>query len=120
VVAVVVVASMLQPTAPAEPRASESPSSAPQDPLAGFVPRVGDLAGTAAGADVTFTWTNPNPAEGDSYLWYPVTLDGAAAPQRVEDETVTVPADPSGRTCIEVQLVRANGGAGDAVRGCTP
>jgi serine/threonine protein kinase len=120
VVAVVVVASMLQPTAPAEPQASESPSSAPQDPLAGFVPRVGDLAGTAAGADVTFTWTNPNPAEGDSYLWYPVTLDGAAAPQRVEDETVTVPADPSGRTCIEVQLVRANGGAGDAVRGCTP
>ncbi|MFS0713674.1 protein kinase [Microbacterium sp. 2P01SA-2] len=120
VVAVVVVASMLQPTAPAEPQASASPSSAPQDPLAGFVPRVGDLAGAVAGADVTFTWTNPNPAEGDSYLWYPVTLDGASAPQRVEDETVTVPADPSGRTCIEVQLVRANGGAGDAVRGCTP
>ncbi|QCR39211.1 serine/threonine protein kinase [Microbacterium sp. SGAir0570] len=120
VVALVVVASMLQPSAPAEPQASESPSSAPQDPLAGFVPRVGDLAGAAAGADVTFTWTNPNPAEGDSYLWYPVTLDGASAPQRVEDETVTVPADPSGRTCIEVQLVRANGGAGEAVRGCTP
>ncbi|MGZ0066928.1 protein kinase domain-containing protein [Microbacterium arborescens] len=120
IVAVVVVASMLQPSTPAEPQASESPSSAPQDPLAGFVPRVGDLAGAAAGADVTFTWTNPNPAEGDSYLWYPVTLDGASAPQRVEDETVTVPADPSGRTCIEVQLVRANGGAGDAVRGCTP
>ncbi|MDQ1217499.1 serine/threonine-protein kinase [Microbacterium arborescens] len=120
VVAVVVVASMLQPSTPAEPQASESPSSAPQDPLAGFVPRVGDLAGAVAGADVTFTWTNPNPTEGDSYLWYPVTLDGASAPQRVEDETVTVPADPSGRTCIEVQLVRANGGAGDAVRGCTP
>jgi serine/threonine protein kinase len=120
VVAVVVVASMLQPTAPAEPAASESPSSAPQDPLAGFVPRVGDLAGAPAGAEVTFTWTNPNPVEGDSYLWYPVTLEGTSAPQRVEDETVTVPADPSGRTCIEVQLVRSNGGAGDAVRGCTP
>lgn len=120
VVAVVVVASMLQPTTPAEPQASGSPSSAPQDPLAGFVPRVGDLAGAPAGTEVTFTWTNPNPVEGDSYLWYPVTLEGTSAPQRVEDETVTVPADPSGRTCIEVQLVRSNGGAGDAVRGCTP
>jgi hypothetical protein len=120
VVAVVVVASLLQPTAPAEPAASETPSSAPQDPLAGFVPRVGDLAGAVAGTDVVFTWTNPDPAEGDSYLWYPVTLEGTSTPQRVEGETVTIPADPSGRTCIEVQLVRANGGAGDAVRGCTP
>lgn len=120
VVAVVVVASLLQPTAPAEPAASETPSSEPQDPLAGFVPRVGDLAGAVAGADVVFTWTNPDPAEGDSYLWYPVTLEGTSTPQRVEGETVTIPADPSGRTCIEVQLVRANGGAGDAVRGCTP
>ncbi|WP_424449300.1 serine/threonine-protein kinase [Microbacterium arborescens] len=120
VVAVVVVASLLQPTAPAEPAASETPSSAPQDPLAGFVPRVGDLVGAVAGTDIVFTWTNPDPAEGDSYLWYPVTLEGTSAPQRVEGETVTIPADPSGRTCIEVQLVRANGGAGDAVRGCTP
>ncbi|QLD11694.1 serine/threonine-protein kinase [Microbacterium oleivorans] len=120
VVAVVVVASLLQPAAPADPQASAPPTSEPQDPLAGFVPRVGDLAGAAAGADVVFTWTNPDPADGDTYLWYPVTLDGAGAPQRVEGETVTVPADPSGRTCIEVELVRSNGGAGDAVRGCTP
>lgn len=120
VVAVVVVASMLQPAAPTEPQASAPPTSEPQDPLAGFVPRISDLAGAAAGADVVFTWTNPDPVDGDTYLWYPVTLDGAGAPQRVEGETVTVPADPSGRTCIEVQLVRSNGAAGDAVRGCTP
>lgn len=120
VVAVVVVASLLQPPATAEPQESETPSSSPQDPLAGFVPRVGDVAGTASGADVVFTWTNPEPADGDSYLWYPVTLDGTGAPQRVQDTSATVPADPSGRTCVEVQLVRANGGAGEAVRGCTP
>ncbi|GLJ80516.1 serine/threonine-protein kinase [Microbacterium imperiale] len=120
VVAVVVVASMLQPPATAEPEDSPAPTSAPQDPLAGFVPRVGDLAGAASGDQVTFTWTNPDPVEGDTYLWYPVTLDGAGAPQRVDTATVAVPADPSGRTCIEVQLVRSNGGAGDAVRGCTP
>ncbi|MEH3090225.1 MAG: protein kinase [Microbacterium arborescens] len=120
IVAVVIVASVLQPPATAEPQESETPSSAPQDPLAGFVPRVGDLAGTASGADVVFTWTNPEPAEGDSYLWYPVTLDGTGTPQRVQEASATVPADASGRTCIEVQLVRANGGASDAVRGCTP
>ncbi|SDQ62940.1 serine/threonine-protein kinase [Microbacterium sp. cf332] len=120
VVAVVLIASMLQPTTPAEPQASDTPSSAPQDPLAGFVPRVADVAGAVSGAEVVFTWSNPDPADGDSYLWYPVTLDGAGSPQRVEDTTVAVPADPSGRTCIEVQLVRENGGAGDAVRGCTP
>ncbi len=120
VVAAVVLASVLQPAPPPEPTADETASSAPQDPLSGFVPQVGDLAGTAGDGQVVFTWTNPDPAEGDSYVWAPVTLDGTGAGQRVDTPTVTVPADPGGRTCIEVQLIRSNGGTGEAARGCTP
>ncbi|KAA9089429.1 serine/threonine-protein kinase [Microbacterium radiodurans] len=121
VVAIVAGATLLRPPAAAESDPTATPTGAPQDPLAGFVPKLGDVAGTAAGADVVFTWTNPDPREGDSYLWYPVTLDGeAAAPQRVSEATATLPADASGRTCIEVQLVRENGGAGEATRSCIP
>ena len=42
-------------------------------------------------------------------------------PGRTVTETeVTVPADPSGTTCVEVLLVRENGQSSDAVRGCAP
>ncbi len=120
VVAVVVVASLLQPPPEPEPTDAATESSAPQDPLAGFVPQMGDLTGVVSGSEVVFTWTNPDPAEGDTYVWFPVTLEGTGAGQRVDEPTVTVPADPGGRTCIEVQLVRSNGGTGEPARGCTP
>ena len=68
-----------------------------------------DVTGTVSGGQVTFTWTNPDPQEGDAFIWYPVTLDGNGSPARTKETTASLAADSSGRTCIEVQLVRENG-----------
>lgn len=106
----------------AEPAPTRSTAAAPQpqDPLAGLVPQVEDLTAVQQGGEVSFSWTNPDPVKGDSYLWEKVTLTGKEAPQNIEGTTVTLPADPSGTTCIEVTLRRSDGRSGDAVRGCTP
>lgn len=85
------------------------------------VPQVGDLAGRVEGASVVFTWTNPAPQSGDVYLWKPVVPGATATFMPVDAATVSVPADPTGRTCIEVVLRRANGSsATDGVQGCAP
>jgi serine/threonine protein kinase len=112
-------ASILAP-AVQEPVESPPASVAPQDPIGDVVPAVADLTGSVQGADAVFTWTNPDPQEGDAYLWHVVTLSGNGQDERVEATTVTLPADPGGPTCIEVTLLRSTGRAGPVTRECTP
>ena len=112
-------ASILTP-AVQEPVESPPASVAPQDPIGDVVPAVADLTGSVQGADAVFTWTNPDPQEGDAYLWHVVTLSGNGQDERVEATTVTLPADPGGTTCIEVTLLRSTGRAGPVTRECTP
>lgn len=114
-------ASLLSPAVD-EPSESPSASSNPQDPLVGggTVPAPGVPEGVVSGGEVTFTWTNPDPQEGDRYIWYPVTLAGEGQAVSVDQPTATLPADAGGTTCIEVQIVRASGTGGEPSRGCTP
>ena len=96
-------------------------SSDPQDPVSAVVPEPEDLAGAATADGVAFTWTNPDPRDGDRYLVGVVTRPDEEPEFEPTAETeVTVPADPSGTTCVEVLLVRENGQSSDAVRGCAP
>ncbi len=118
VVGAVAGASLLAPQPTPSPTAPVEVD--PQDPVNGFVPPVADLAGEAKGSKVVFTWSNPDPADGDTYVWYPYTLDGEGAQGLVDTETVTVPVDESGRTCIAVTLRRADGATGAEQRHCTP
>ncbi|WP_447944043.1 serine/threonine-protein kinase [Microbacterium aurum] len=111
-------ASLIAP-AVQEPVESPPASVAPQDPIGDVVPAVADLTGSVQGADAVFTWTNPDPQEGDAYLWHVVTLTGNGQDERVEATTVTLPADPGGTTCIEVTLLRSTGRAGPVTRECT-
>ena len=118
VVGVVAGASLLAPQSrptPTTPAVVE-----PQDPVDGFVPPVADLTGTVEGDRAVFTWTNPEPAEGDGYVWYPYTLEGEGEQGLVDTETVSLPVDASGRTCIAVSLRREDGTTGDELRACTP
>lgn len=103
-----------------DPSPSPTGSVAPQDPVDGFIPPPADVVGDAAEGQVRFTWTNPDPEEGDTFAWYPYTLEGNGTTQSTSETTATLPADPSGRTCIAVQLVRANGATGDETRKCAP
>ncbi|QMU97079.1 serine/threonine protein kinase [Microbacterium esteraromaticum] len=97
---------------------AEDDEPAPQDVVSGIVPPVDDLAGTRAGDAVTFTWTNPDPQDGDSYIWAQVTLDGVLQAQTTESTTVTLEGVQPGRTCIEVTLVRADRRSAQEVREC--
>ncbi|WP_243076151.1 serine/threonine-protein kinase [Microbacterium sp. SS28] len=93
----------------------------PQDPTDLVVASPEGIAGVPGDGTVAFTWTNPNPQEGDEYLWAVVQrADVEPEYDRTAEATVTVPADPSGTTCIEVMVVRIDGQASDPSRACVP
>jgi serine/threonine protein kinase len=82
------------------------------------------LAGTATDADagpgIVFTWTNPDPHDGDFYQWGVVTPGTETEFHRADDSTVTVPAPASGQVCIEVSIVHPDGRGSDPTTGCAP
>lgn len=100
-----------------EPESSEQAVD-PQDPVSDAVPRVTDVAGTRAGEQVTFTWTNPDPREGDSYIWTETGGASDGAVKQAADETVTFAPASSGEVCIEVMLRRDDGRASEPTTGC--
>ncbi|EXJ53215.1 serine/threonine-protein kinase [Microbacterium laevaniformans] len=118
--AVAVGASLLTPAV--EPQASPTPSTTAvaQDPFEDVVPAVTQLAGRIEGGNVVFTWTNPDPKDGDGYLWYAYTLAGNGDVRKVTEPTVSVPVDAGGTTCVAVTLVRKSGVAGTEMRKCVP
>ncbi|KJL29492.1 serine/threonine-protein kinase [Microbacterium oxydans] len=97
------------------PQASEETVD-PQNPISEAVPKVTDLQAARAGDQVTFTWTNPDPLEGDTYLWTDLDPSSDGAVNKAEQPTATVTA--AGQVCIEVMLRRNDGRASDTVRTC--
>lgn len=104
-----VVAATLGDDAPA-PGPTETLAPAQTGPVAAPVPAPHSLTGTrAADGSVTFTWQNPDPQEGDHYLWGVLTATGEPTLTLVDEEEVTVPADQAtGEVCIQVAIVRAD------------
>ena len=99
-----------------------SATSKPQDPISMVVAPVEDVAGVVVDGGVRFTWKNPDPQDGDSYIVEPVSAsDPTTESQSVGTAEVVVPAVTSGPTCIDVTLVRDNGRAQQTPsRGCAP
>ena len=108
-------------TGTAEEPPVPSASSKPQDVLTPTVPEVTDVVGTPVEGGVKFTWTNPDPQDGDQYFVTAVSVsDGDPEPEPVDAPEIVVPAAASGPTCIDVELVRGNGKYQEkATRGCT-
>ncbi|WP_336648265.1 serine/threonine-protein kinase [Microbacterium sp. MMO-10] len=105
---------------PPKPKPTAAESADPQDPLGDMTATPKDVVGTPDGAgSVRFTWTNPSPQKGDSYLVTVVTLAGDGDMTKVDAPEITVPAQPGGTTCIDVVLRRENGSGSSTVRGCT-
>lgn len=90
----------------------------PQDVRSDVVPKVTEIAGTRDGDRVVFTWTNPDPLEGDSYIWSQVAVSGEVDPQQTPDPTATITGAGSGTVCVDVMLRRGDGRASETVRGC--
>ncbi|HRO92528.1 serine/threonine-protein kinase [Citricoccus sp.] len=77
-----------------------------------------EVSGTRQGQDAVFTWTNPEPAQGDEYLWRTTTATGKGRITTAEKASATTPVLEQDRTCIEVVVVRANGKQSDPAVGC--
>ncbi len=71
------------------------------------VPSVENLAGRYENGMVRFTWTNPDPKEGDSYAWS-IVGDSKVTASSTTDMQVDVPATDGARTCIQISLIRAD------------
>ena len=96
---------------------SESPAlplPRPEEP----VKAAEEVSGTRKGEDAVFTWTNPQPKEGDEYLWRTTTATGKGRITTSAKTSATTPVLEQDRTCIEVVVVRANGKQSDPAVGC--
>jgi len=89
----------------------------PKDPVTETPPAVADLKAEVAGDEITFSWTNPDPEDGDTYQW---GIDAAGSAIEFHDTRETsVTVDNDGPTCVEVYLVRVDGVASPASAVCT-
>jgi len=97
--------------------ASAPPTVAPADNLTSLAPAPTDVTATREGDLVVFTWTDPDPRPGDTYLWRLLTVTDEEQLQAVDAPTVSVPVQ-DGQTCIEVYLVRGSKASVESARGC--
>ena len=93
-----------------EQRNGDAPDSAV---VSDSVPQVRGLSGAynAAGTKATFSWTNPDPQDGDVYAWTIVGgTDESASSQTALTSSTSIDIAPSGEahTCIQVSLIRAD------------
>ncbi|HEY4614169.1 MAG TPA: protein kinase [Citricoccus sp.] len=100
------------PTFISEPPALPLPE--PEEP----VEEARELSGALEGEDAVFTWTNPDPRDGDTYLWRTTTATGKGEVTPAEQTAATTPVLDQDRTCIEVVVVRSNGKQSDPAVGC--
>ena len=68
-----------------------------------------------------FTWANPAPQTGDSYLWGVAVAGEATVLAVIDEPTVSVaPEVPGAPVCLEVSIVRADRRAStEPAVGCT-
>ncbi|MGP7959671.1 serine/threonine protein kinase [Sanguibacter sp. A247] len=107
---------------PAPPVATTTapPSPVPTTITSGRVPSPTTLQATELGTGtVRFTWVNPEPLEGDGFLW---GVEDSDRRERVELPYVDVPIpDGEDTVCIAVSLVRTNGQMSTTpLEGCFP
>ena len=98
--------------------ASASASVQPKDPIGPRAPAPIHLTLELSGEQVQVSWENPEPENGDTYLWAVIDPTQQQAATPTTETRIAVAAQP-GRTCVQVQLVRANGRYSDPAKGCT-
>ncbi|UYQ78341.1 serine/threonine protein kinase [Glutamicibacter sp. JL.03c] len=102
---------------------SGPPITASDDPkdalIGGTVPTVENFKYSTVGKTVTFRWENPEPNQGDSYRWAPITATDKGKVQQTKSTSATTAIAEGGQTCIEVKLVRDDGRISEASKFCT-
>ena len=86
-------------------------SSDPQDLQEGPVPSPTQGQGRYQGTTAVFTWANPDPKPGDTYVWHPLDQGGTGDRGRsvqTRQPAARIDSPQGGQTCISVTLVRAD------------
>ncbi|MBD8043029.1 protein kinase [Arthrobacter sp. Sa2BUA2] len=121
VVLAIVLLAVFLPRGDAPRQAAPAPTQPPSNALGGLdgaVAPPSGLRGTQEAGETVFTWTNPEPQEGDIYLWRSVTATSQGELVRTAEPQAVLPA-AGGQACIEVQVARSNGRASEPVAACT-
>ena len=102
----VVLANRSDPGTAPEPTSSAYTTNPPL--TQGAVPAPEDLAAQVLpDGTVRFSWTNPDPQEGDQYLWNEVGVGLIGAPELISEQFIEHPGHIDGSSvCIEVSIVR--------------
>jgi len=104
------------------PRTAPNATTGKPLDVGSFVPApvIGTAKLAADGTSATFTWSNPSPVPGDSYVWQ--RIDGAgsdnAIPTPEANATVTDIA-PGTKACITVSVVRSGVTSPNPLKACT-
>ncbi|WLQ08344.1 serine/threonine-protein kinase [Arthrobacter oryzae] len=109
-------------TTPAAPETSPG-LDGPLDAVApgSVVPAPARLSGTKEGESVTFTWENPAPAAGDTYMWRAVSVMHSGEYTSSSEARAVIVSSPDGQTCLEVVIRRSNGQATpEPAKACVP
>lgn len=96
---------------------SPSASAIAQDPIGDVPPAPANITGKVGGSMVVFSWTNPRPKAGDSFLYGSVDNDSDAQLETTTAMSVSLPKQ-AGRTCIQVKVLRSSGRASEPAKKC--
>jgi serine/threonine protein kinase len=108
-----------KPSAPTTPSAADGPLEAVAP--GSLAPAPTNLAGSRDGSNVTFSWENPAPVDGDVFMWRPVSVMQAGDYTVTSEARAVVAASPDAQTCLEVVIRRSNGQATpDPAKACVP
>ena len=82
-------------------------------------PPVG-VVGAPGEGGIVFTWSNPEPEDGDVFQWGLLVAGTETILSSTTDATVTVVPAEGQKTCIEVSVRRTDGRASQPATGCAP
>ncbi len=117
VVGVLVFTSQGAPSAPETLVASGTPSSALV--VGAPVPAVADLSAAPGNGGSNWTWTNPDPQDGDAYLWAPISAVSTGEFKRIAEPKVFVANGADDKSCISVKLLRKSGETSPETKKCS-
>jgi serine/threonine protein kinase len=120
IAAIVVVPKLTAGTAsPSDNRPSTGSSGGAIDVSSVPTPVLVSAVPSADGTAVTFTWSNPKPKDGDTYLWAAAETPAKRTP--VTEPTVVITGvTPGSKVCINVEVLRDGTTSANPLAACTP
>ncbi|AWB87209.1 protein kinase domain-containing protein [Mycetocola zhujimingii] len=122
VVAGGIVAAVVFGSGAENPNAAPTPTASSDIVTAGVPqPQPVSVSPVGDGSSVTFAWSNPEPEDGDTFIWRRVGGAADEQPKTAKEPTVTLDSiTPGSQVCIEIVTRRSSGKvSGDPLEMCT-